>query len=169
MAPHALEALAAALTAAPRFLSGHLTAGAHGLELDPLAVVADRVIALDVAGPGKLELPAGRLDLEPTPVAAAVAEAWGCLEDAAHSGLLRPPGGFAERLGRAIERLTAVGLEETAAREVLPDLTAPAMCMAPPKRRSFSVMVVLPASGWEMIAKVRRRWISRVSSVIPRG
>src|SRR4029077_14490896 len=29
--------------------------------------------------------------------------------------------------------------------------------MAPPNNRSFSVSVVLPASGWEMIAKVRRR------------
>ena len=29
--------------------------------------------------------------------------------------------------------------------------------MAPPKSRSFSVSVVLPASGWEMMAKVRRR------------
>src|SRR6202035_3151911 len=29
--------------------------------------------------------------------------------------------------------------------------------MAPPNSRSFSVNVVLPASGWEMIAKVRRR------------
>src|SRR5215207_7707903 len=29
--------------------------------------------------------------------------------------------------------------------------------MAPPKSNSFSVSVVLPASGWEMMAKVRRR------------
>src|SRR5687768_15917963 len=29
--------------------------------------------------------------------------------------------------------------------------------MAPPYRRSFSVSVVLPASGWLMMAKVRRR------------
>jgi hypothetical protein len=28
--------------------------------------------------------------------------------------------------------------------------------MAWPKRRSFSVMVVLPASGWEIMAKVLR-------------
>src|SRR5574343_1153092 len=32
--------------------------------------------------------------------------------------------------------------------------------MAPPNHSSFSVSVVLPASGWEMIAKVRRREIS---------
>jgi hypothetical protein len=32
--------------------------------------------------------------------------------------------------------------------------------MTPPYRRSFSVSVVLPASGWAMIANVRRRPIS---------
>src|SRR5580692_7385367 len=36
-------------------------------------------------------------------------------------------------------------------------LTWPARLMAPPNSSSFSVSVVLPASGWEMIAKVRRR------------
>src|SRR5205085_2688022 len=36
-------------------------------------------------------------------------------------------------------------------------LTCPASWIAPPNNRSFSVSVVLPASGWEMIAKVRRR------------
>ena len=35
--------------------------------------------------------------------------------------------------------------------------TSPASWMAPPNRRIFSVSVVLPASGCEMIAKVRRR------------
>ncbi len=34
--------------------------------------------------------------------------------------------------------------------------TWPAARMAPPDSSSFSVSVVLPASGWEMIAKVRR-------------
>ena len=38
-------------------------------------------------------------------------------------------------------------------------LTAPAIWMAPPKSRSFSVSVVLPASGCEMMANVRRREI----------
>src|SRR5690606_41806365 len=33
--------------------------------------------------------------------------------------------------------------------------TSPASWMAPPNRSSFSVSVVLPASGCEMIAKVR--------------
>ena len=34
--------------------------------------------------------------------------------------------------------------------------TCPAIWMAPPNCSSFSVSVVLPASGWEMIANVRR-------------
>ena len=35
--------------------------------------------------------------------------------------------------------------------------TSPASWIAPPNSSSFSVSVVLPASGWAMIAKVRRR------------
>ncbi len=41
--------------------------------------------------------------------------------------------------------------------------TSPACWMAPPNSSSFSVRVVLPASGWEMIAKVRRLAISAES------
>ena len=40
-------------------------------------------------------------------------------------------------------------------------LTVPACWMAPENSNSFSVNVVLPASGWEMMAKVRRRAASR--------
>ena len=36
-------------------------------------------------------------------------------------------------------------------------LTLPAIWIAPANSNSFSVSVVLPASGWEMIANVRRR------------
>lgn len=38
--------------------------------------------------------------------------------------------------------------------------TVPALVMALPNSRTFSVMVVLPASGCEIIAKVRRLAIS---------
>ena len=41
--------------------------------------------------------------------------------------------------------------------------TWPASWIAPPNSSSFSVSVVLPASGWEMMAKVRRRSISSAS------
>ncbi|MOA35014.1 hypothetical protein D3C78_1564350 [compost metagenome] len=46
---------------------------------------------------------------------------------------------------------------EVAWRAAFEALTAPAVWMAPPYSSSFSVRVVLPASGCEMIAKVRRR------------
>src|SRR5690606_13134131 len=45
---------------------------------------------------------------------------------------------------------------DVAWRSDLRDFTVPAMEMALPISSSFSVMVVLPASGWEMMAKVRR-------------
>ena len=49
---------------------------------------------------------------------------------------------------------------EVAWREALRALTEPAIWIAPENSNSFSVSVVLPASGWEMMAKVRRRRVS---------
>jgi hypothetical protein len=45
-------------------------------------------------------------------------------------------------------------------------LISPASWIAPPNSSNFSVNVVLPASGCEMIAKVRRRAISSVRVMI---
>src|SRR5205814_7232454 len=42
-------------------------------------------------------------------------------------------------------------------REALRAFTEPAIWIAPENNKSFSVSVVLPASGCEMMAKVRRR------------
>src|SRR5690606_8216952 len=53
---------------------------------------------------------------------------------------------------------------DVAWRAVLRDLTEPAIWIAPPNSSSFSVSVVLPASGWEMMAKVRRRAASLETS-----
>src|ERR1700680_4166381 len=58
---------------------------------------------------------------------------------------------------------------EVAWRAALRPFTVPAIWMAPPKSKSFSVSVVLPASGCEMIAKVRRRRISAARSLIGCG
>jgi hypothetical protein len=44
--------------------------------------------------------------------------------------------------------------------------TAPASWIAPPKSKSFSVKVVFPASGWEMIPKVLRFLISFSKAMI---
>src|SRR6478736_3709042 len=49
---------------------------------------------------------------------------------------------------------------EVAWREALRAFTLPAIWIAPENSNSFSVSVVLPASGWEMMAKVRRRRVS---------
>src|SRR5438132_12577291 len=46
---------------------------------------------------------------------------------------------------------------EVAWREALRAFTEPAIWIAPENSSSFSVSVVLPASGCEMMAKVRRR------------
>src|SRR5512144_2783143 len=46
---------------------------------------------------------------------------------------------------------------EVAWRLALRAFTEPAIWIAPENSSSFSVSVVLPASGWEMMAKVRRR------------
>ncbi len=61
-------------------------------------------------------------------------------------------------------RSIAIQSERVARRSRLA-LTWPARLMAPPNNSSFSVSVVLPASGWEMMAKVRRRSTSAASGV----
>ena len=53
---------------------------------------------------------------------------------------------------------------EVAWRVALRAFTLPAIWIAPENSSSFSVSVVLPASGWEMMAKVRRRRTSGVRS-----
>src|SRR5690606_16405374 len=53
---------------------------------------------------------------------------------------------------------------EVAWRAALRPFTEPAIWIAPPNNSSFSVSVVLPASGCEMIAKVRRRRASAATS-----
>ena len=53
---------------------------------------------------------------------------------------------------------------EVAWRADLRAFTVPASWIAPPNSSSFSVSVVLPASGWAMMAKVRRFSTSRRSS-----
>ena len=47
--------------------------------------------------------------------------------------------------------------------------TAPAARMAPPASRMFSVSVVLPASGWLMMAKVRRLAASAAGELLMGG
>src|SRR6478752_10563472 len=65
-------------------------------------------------------------------------------------------------LATEMPRCFSISIQSDVAwREALRAFTLPAMCIAPAKSSSFSVSVVLPATGWEMIAKVRRRAASR--------
>src|SRR5689334_3224563 len=64
-------------------------------------------------------------------------------------------------------RSRSIAIQSERARRRSPRaLTSPASWIAPPNSSSFSVSVVLPASGCEMIAKVRRRAISSVRLAI---
>src|SRR5215217_9497907 len=58
---------------------------------------------------------------------------------------------------------------EVAWREALRAFTEPAIWIAPENSKSFSVSVVLPASGWEMMAKVRRRRVSAAKGEADKG
>src|SRR5450631_335564 len=66
---------------------------------------------------------------------------------------------------------------EVACRALLRALTVPAIWIAPENSSSFSVSVVLPASGWEMMAKVLRRatscaisgWLIGCAATLNRG
>ena len=62
-------------------------------------------------------------------------------------------------------RSTAIQSERTRRRPPRA-LTSPANWIGPPNSSNFSLKVVLPASGCEMIAKVRRRAISSVIVLI---
>ena len=64
-------------------------------------------------------------------------------------------------------RSRSIAIQSERARRRSPRaLTSPANWIAPPNNSNFSVNVVLPASGCEMIAKVRRRKISAVRVLI---
>ena len=61
-------------------------------------------------------------------------------------------------LATEMPRCFSISIQSDVAwRVALRAFTLPAIWMAPAKSSSFSVSVVLPASGCEMMAKVRRR------------
>src|SRR4051812_14944029 len=64
-------------------------------------------------------------------------------------------------LATEMPRCFSISIQSLVAwRVALRAFTLPAMWIAPANSSSFSVRVVLPASGWEMMAKVRRRAVS---------
>lgn len=120
VAPHALDHLAAALTGAwgpVRFVSGEVRRHLGGFLVDPLAVVCDRLVVMDLEkGPAQRPpLPLARPSTD-LPVEAAAAEASGLVEEGVHQGLRRAAPSYPDRLRSAAARLEKAGLTTTAAR-----------------------------------------------------
>jgi len=112
--PSALDAIAKALqstTPAPRFVAGDVRFGPRGLEIDPTAIVTDRVIVpdLETEPPMVESLPLLAPRKEP-PFHAAIALAATLLEEALHDGLAHLRVGFIDRALHAAGVLGAVGL-----------------------------------------------------------
>ena len=113
--PGALDALAAALSAAPRFVTGSLHRGRGTLLIDPIAVLTgDGIIVPDLApggGEGTLAVHAGtpgdRLDTALESAVTAFAEI-------AHRGLRHATPGVHRRIEESAAELRRVGLTTTA-------------------------------------------------------
>ncbi len=115
-APHALSVLAEALAGPVRFVSGEVRRGHGGLAIDPLAVVGERVLVLDLEEPPSgATLDVGRGETAVTRRDDALERAASELESLVHPGLAHDPGAR-PRLEAAGARLEAAGLVETAKR-----------------------------------------------------
>jgi SWIM zinc finger len=122
--PHAIDHLAAALSGRfgkVRFVSGEVTRRLGHFELEPLAVVCDRLVVPDVE-PEPAEQPADPHPLARSlelpgadPLAAALDEALGALEAGAHHGLQHGAHGYPDQLRAAAEHLDRIGLVDCAA------------------------------------------------------
>jgi hypothetical protein len=119
-APKALEVLANGLGGrygSVHCISGNLFAARDHLEIDPVSVLADRLVLLDLED---AEMPddvaVGAASEREHPLHHALQDAWTCLEQAAHAGLNAMTPAWTDRLGAVGDRLVAVGLSEAADR-----------------------------------------------------
>ncbi|WP_141584651.1 hypothetical protein [Actinomadura sp. WMMA1423] len=130
--PAALDALAEALEAEPRFVSGAVRRDRGGLVIDPFAVMTARGTVVPDLAPGEGTAALGAPPAAaPDPLAAALDEALAACAEAAHRGLLRLPPGVRDRLARAGGTLARAGLVTSA--RALTDLTA-ALAADDPRR-----------------------------------
>ncbi len=113
VAPNALEAIARALAGGGvRFVSGDVRRGDLGLEIDPTAIVTDRVIVPDLeAAKGALAEHVVPFASTTAPVAAALSMASSLLEEVPHHGALRLRQEWSDRASHAIAALEAAGLQ----------------------------------------------------------
>ncbi|MGH3243672.1 MAG: hypothetical protein ACRDNL_25055, partial [Spirillospora sp.] len=121
--PAALDALAEALTARPRLVSGAVRRDRGGLVIDPFAVLTpDGVIVPDLApGDGTTALDAPSATT-PDPLEHVLDEALAATADLAHRGLLHATPALRDRLSHIAKSLDQAGLTKTA--EAITALTA---------------------------------------------
>jgi hypothetical protein len=117
VAPHAIDAVGAALGPALRFVAGDLRVGHAGLEMDPVALVTDRVIVPDLA-PSAAAWSAPHVVRPPSrsPIDEAIGGAQSALEEAVQIGIGAPRSDWKGRLGAARAQLDGVGLASAAER-----------------------------------------------------
>ncbi|WP_149263862.1 hypothetical protein [Actinomadura sp. K4S16] len=113
--PAALDALAEALAAEPRFVSGTVRRDRGGLVIDPFAVMTSHGTVVPDLAPGDGTAALGAPPAAaPDPLGQSLDEALAACAEAAHRGLLRLPTGVRERLVRAGTTLERAGLRTTA-------------------------------------------------------
>lgn len=116
-APHAIDAVRAALDAGPRFVSGTLSASAGGFVLTPLSLTTDTLVVPDLAGPTKVRaLPPLAQGHGSSPLEEALTAAESALEELCSVGLGAATPGALARLRRAAGQLDDAGLAGLARR-----------------------------------------------------
>lgn len=117
VAPHALEAVAAALAGKVRFVAGELSRRANRWTLDPLSISSDSFVVPDLGAPRSTPIATGSAPgpaSEPIELALQTAEA--SLDELCHTGLAAPPRAVLGRLSSAAQKLEDTGLAALAAR-----------------------------------------------------
>jgi hypothetical protein len=110
-APMALDVLAAALAAGPRYVSGRVEIGPHGVQMEPLAVMTDHMVVPGLDGDAKrLDLPAVELPSAEEPLHQALLVAAGLLHEAVHHGVGRMAMSWPGRARASADALRGLGL-----------------------------------------------------------
>jgi hypothetical protein len=117
VAPHALDAVGAALGDGLRFVAGELRNGPAGLEIDPVGLVTRQLVVPDlVPSAAKWEAPHAARAHVRSPLDAALAEAESVLEEGVQLGLAPARGDWLARVASARKRLDDTGFASVAER-----------------------------------------------------
>ncbi|WP_030172216.1 hypothetical protein [Spirillospora albida] len=115
-APAALDALAGALAASPRLVSGAVRRGRGGLVIDPFAVLApDGVVVPDLAPGDGAEALDGASGAAADPLTEVLDAALAVCAEAAHRGLRHATPALRDRVSAAADDLARAGFAATAA------------------------------------------------------